>query len=161
MNTDDQIELSLKVLKQFRLIYGSAIRQFRRIESNCGVSGSQMWLLQEIDRTPAIGVSELALRLSIHQSTCSLLVDKLCTKKLAVKIRSEQDQRRVGLKITPAGKKILTSAPGPAEGTLPEALQDLSQSELRKLHASLDKLIKQIHPLDESAADQPLADISR
>lgn len=156
---DSQVELSLQVLKQFRVIYGSAKRQFRQIEDSCGVSGSQLWLLQEIAQTPGIGVSELAKRLSIHQSTCSLLVEKLKTKKLVVKTRGEEDQRRVGLKATAAGIKALTSAPGPAEGVLPEALQDLAGADLKKLHANLEKLIDRLQMLDKSAANKPLADM--
>lgn len=159
MKSDRHIELSLEVLKQFRLIYGSAKRQFRHIESTCGVSGSQLWLLQEIAKTPGIGVSELAKRLSIHQSTCSLLVEKLKTKKMVEKIRGEADQRRVGLQATTTGKKALSEAPGPAEGVLPEALQELSGSELNKLHANLDRLIKRLQVLDKSAASRPLADL--
>jgi MarR family transcriptional regulator, organic hydroperoxide resistance regulator len=159
MNSGENVELSLQVLKQFRLIYGSAKRQFSHIESSCGVSGSQLWLLHEIAQTPGIGISELGERLSIHQSTCSQLVDKLRTKKLVVKIREEEDQRRVGLKVTAAGSKVLSKAPGPAEGVLPEALQELSDAELKKIHTGLGKIIKKLQHLDESAADKPLADI--
>jgi DNA-binding MarR family transcriptional regulator len=159
MKSGTHVEMSLHVLKQFRLIYGSAKRQFRHIESTCGVSGSQLWLLQEIAKTPGIGVSELAKRLSIHQSTCSLLVEKLKTKKMVEKIRGESDQRRVGLQVTAAGTTALSNAPGPAEGVLPEALQELSEGELKKLHANLDKLINRLQVLDKSAANKPLADI--
>lgn len=159
MNSDAHIELSLQVLKQFRLVYGSAKRQFRNVEKTCGISGSQLWLLQEIIKSPGIGVSELAKRLSIHLSTCSLLVDKLKVNKLVVKSRSESDQRRVGLKATAAGEKVLAKSPGPAEGVLPVALQELSETELKKLYASMAKLIKNLHLPDESAADNPLADM--
>ena len=159
MSSDANKEFSLQVLKQFRLIYGSVKRQFRHIEDSCGVSGSQLWLLQEISRTPEIGVTDLAKRLSIHQSTCSLLVEKLKTKGLVEKIRGDADQRRVGLKVTTEGKQVLSNAPGPAEGILPEALQELSEADLKKIHADLEKLIKKLQLLDETAADRPLADI--
>lgn len=159
MSRDTHIELSLLVLKQFRLIYGNAKRQFRSVEKNCGVSGSQLWLLQEITKSPGIGISELAERLSIHLSTCSFLVEKLKAKKLVIKSRSESDQRRVGLKATAAGKKVLSGSSGPAEGVLPVALQALSETELKKLFASLEKLIGVLHLHDESAADKPLADM--
>lgn len=159
MNNATHIDISLQVLKQFRLIYGSVKRQFRHIEKSCGISGSQLWLLQEIAKSPGIGVSELAKRLSIHLSTCSLLVAKLKTRKLVVKNRSQSDERRVGLKATPAGAKVLLKSPGPAEGVLPVALQELSEAELKKLHSSLGKLINNLHLADESAADSPLGDL--
>ena len=115
----DPRQLTLAVLKQFRLIYGSVRQHFREIEQVCGVSGSQLWLLHEISGEPGIGVSELARRLSIHQSTCSQLVDKLEARALVNKQRLQNDQRRVGLHITESALALLQRTPGPAEGLLP------------------------------------------
>lgn len=159
MKNKNHEELSFKVLKQFRLIYGSVKRQFRQVEKACGISGSQLWLLHEIGKTPEVGISELASRLSIHQSTCSLLVEKLRGKGLVEKIRTDQDQRRVGLKITRAGRKALALAPGPAEGVLPEALQAMSAADLKKMHTNLDNLIERLQVLDSAATDKPLSEL--
>ena len=69
------------VLKQFRIIFGAVKQHFRKIEATCGISGSQLWLLNEIAMYPELGISKLAERLAIHQSTCSLLVEKLVKKR--------------------------------------------------------------------------------
>lgn len=147
------------VLKKFRLIYGTVKQQFRDIEQRCGISGSQLWLLQEINHSPNIGVSVLAERLSIHQSTCSLLVEKLVTRKLITKQRSVEDQRRVGLCATPAGVEILAKAPGPAEGVLPDALKSLPDDVLINLEAALGKVIEQLHVRNSKLSEQPLSDL--
>jgi DNA-binding MarR family transcriptional regulator len=152
-------QLTLGVLKQFRLIYGSVRHHFRQIEYTCGVSGSQLWMLHELGKAPGIGVSELAHRLSIHQTTCSQLVEKLVARGYVVKARSEQDQRRVGLTITRSAAKILKDAPGPAEGLIPEALLGLSEATLQSLTTNLGKLIAGLHLQDEQAADRPLSDL--
>lgn len=149
----------LHVLKQFRLIFGSVRQHFRQIEAACGVSGSQLWLLQEIERTPGIGVSVLAQRLSIHQTTCSQLVDKLAGRGYVRKERSLQDQRRVGLKLTRRAVKALAKAPGPVEGLLPEALTELSDPALRSLSAQLQSLIAELQVRDVRSAGKPLADL--
>lgn len=151
--------LSLQVLKRFRVIYGSVRQQFREVEQSCGVTGSQLWILQEVATTPDIGVSELAERLSIHQSTCSQLVEKLVSRNLICKERSKEDQRRVGLRLTDEALKILKNAPGPAEGILPEALQALSVSALQALDKSLVEVIGQLRLKDEKLADKPLSDM--
>lgn len=151
--------LAFAVLKQFRLIYGSVKQHFREVEQTCGVSGSQLWLLHEIARTPGVGVSELAGRLSIHQSTCSQLVDKLETRGLVIKRRKPEDQRRVGLQLSDSAMDVLQAAPGPAEGILPEALQGLSADELQQLHAGLANVIGQLKIRDERSIDKPLADL--
>lgn len=151
--------LSLQVLKRFRVIFGSVRQQFREVEQSCGVTGSQLWILQEVATTPDIGISELAERLSIHQSTCSQLVEKLVSRNLIGKERSTEDQRRVGLRLTDEALKILKNAPGPAEGILPEALQALPVSALQALDKSLVEVIGQLRLKDEKLADKPLSDM--
>lgn len=152
-------QLSLQVLKKFRIIYGSVRQHFREIEQTCGVTGSQLWILQEVAKTPDIGVSELADRLSIHQSTGSQLVEKLVARGLIIKERSKEDQRRVGLCLSEEASKLLKNAPGPAEGILPEALQALPGTALLALDNSLIEVIGQLRIRDDKLADRPLSDL--
>jgi len=151
--------LQIDVLRQFRLIFGAVRQHFREVESTCGVSGSQVWILRDVAAVPGIGVSRLAGRLSIHQSTCSQLVEKLVAAGMLSKLRSAVDQRRVGLRITPGGAQLLRRAPGPAEGMLPEALRQLPNVSLRTLQVNLDLLIEQLELSDTTNAKKPLADL--
>lgn len=152
-------KLPLQVLKKFRLIYGSVRQHFRQVEQTCGVSGSQLWILKETIRTPGVGVSELAERLSIHQSTCSQHVDKLVRRGYMKKQRAKEDQRRVGLVPSKKAVEILEAAPGPAEGILPDALRELPEASLRRLDRALTQLIGQLRLHDDKYADNPLADL--
>jgi len=152
-------QLSLQVLKKFRIIYGSVRQQFRDIERTCGVTGSQLWIMHEISTTSGIGVSLLAERLSIHQSTCSQLVEKLVARKLIIKERSTEDQRRVGLRLTEEASRLIKKAPGPAEGLLPEALSALPEETIKALNLSLEKVIEQLQIKDEMLAERPLSDL--
>ena len=152
-------QLSLQVLKKFRIIYGSVRQHFRDVEQTCGVSGSQLWIMQEIENTSGIGVSELAERLSIHQSTCSQLVEKLVARKLLIKERSKEDQRRVGLRLTDTAAKLIKNAPGPAEGVLPEALSALSADAMQSLDLALEKVIKQLQYRDDTLGKKPLSEL--
>jgi DNA-binding MarR family transcriptional regulator len=151
--------LAIGVLKQFRVIYGSVRHHFRQVEDACGVSGSQLWLLHEVGQQPGIGVSELAHRLSIHQTTCSQLVEKLASHGYLRKTRSTEDQRRVGLTLTPAASRVLRAAPGPAEGLLPEALMKLPQKRLRSLTGDLGALIGELRVPDPLSAERPLSEL--
>jgi DNA-binding MarR family transcriptional regulator len=151
--------LPVEVLKKFRLIYGSVRQQFREIEQRCGVSGSQLWMLQEVRRTPGVGVSDLAGRLHIHQSTSSQLVEKLVRHGLLAKQRSQEDQRRVGLFVSATARRLLARAPGPAEGILPEALAALPDSTLQDLDQALLEVLGQLSLRDDRFAGKPLADL--
>lgn len=160
LDSPESLALPMQVLKKFRLIYGSVRQHFREVEQTCGVSGSQLWVLQEVSSRPGIGVSQLAVRLSIHQSTCSQLVEKLAVRGLILKERSREDQRRIGLSLSEAASELLAKAPGPAEGVLPEALVSLSDEALRALDASLAQVIGQLRVRNDKFADNPLADLA-
>lgn len=149
----------VQVLKKFRLIFGSVRQHFREVEQTCGISGSQLWILQEVALSPGAGVSEIAQRLSIHQSTCSQLVEKLAAQGLLVKQRSQQDQRRVGLTLSGRAGEILAAAPSPAEGVLPRALRSIPEETLRTLDSALAELIDKLGEHDEELAERPLADL--
>lgn len=158
--TDSQLnELAFEVLGQFRSIFGSAKNHFRRIEEQCGISGSQLWILKEVIECPDIGITELSKKLSTHQTTCSLLVEKLVKRGLITKERSQEDQRRVGLKGTDEGETVLARAPGPVEGIVPSALRAMDMKSLVVLNQSLTGLISLLEEYDEDLASKPLADI--
>jgi DNA-binding MarR family transcriptional regulator len=153
-------QLSIQVLKKFRIIYGSVNHHFREIEKTCGITGSQLWILHEVSKAPGIGITFLAECMSIHQSTCSQLVEKMVGRGFIIKERSKEDQRRVGLCLSAKGAEILVSAPGPAEGILPVALQSLSEQTLISLDQSLVELINILSSSDHNFADTPLADLN-
>lgn len=151
--------LAKQALKQFRIIFGSVRQHFREIEATCGISGSQLWLLHEIASHPDLGVSRLAENLAIHQSTCSLLVEKLVKKQLVQKQRLSEDQRKVGLIVTAAGHATLAKAPQPVDGILPQVLATLDVDTLNGLNASLELLIAKLDAQSKLHAEQPLADL--
>ncbi len=159
MSNSNKDILSLQVLKKFRIIFGSVRQHFREIERTCGVSGSQLWVMQEIANVSGIGISELAERMSIHQSTCSQLVEKLVARKLIIKERSKKDQRRVGLRLSANAAKLILKAPGPVEGVLPEALRTLPVMTIQSLDSSLEKVIEQLKVRDDKLAEKPLSEM--
>lgn len=154
-----RIELNTAVLRSFRLIYGSVRKHFRDVQKSCGISGSQLWILHEVHKAPGIGVSDLAARLSIHQSTGSLMVEKLVRAGLLKKSKSKTDQRRVGLELSAKGQRCAKRAPGPPEGVLPEAIAGLSRAQARALLDNLRAVAAELDVSADDAADTPLADL--
>ncbi|MEN6586943.1 MAG: MarR family transcriptional regulator [Sulfuricella sp.] len=150
---------SLEALKKFRRIVSSAQRHFRRIEEQCGLSGAQLWVLREVAERPGQRVSDLAKAMSLHLSTTSNLLDKLAKRDLIRRERNDPDQRIVRLFLTEEGMRIVTSAPGPARGVLPEALNRLPDDELDSLNRSLARVLDEIADSDKGAAMKPLSDL--
>jgi DNA-binding MarR family transcriptional regulator len=146
----------LSVLRRFRVAIRTAQRHSQWIERQSGVTGAQLWAMQELFEQPGLRVGELAKLMALHQSTASNMVDKLETAGVLRKERTAADQRVVRLFLTEHGNELLANAPSPARGVLPEALRMLSQNDLAALQEKLDVLLAQIHKMDESFGMQPL-----
>lgn len=149
--------LATSALKNFRIIFNSIRKHSNEIEDRCKISSSQLWVLWELYKTPGLKVTELASRLSIHQSTASNLIEKIVNRKLIGKKREDQDQRVVRLYLTEEGKDVILKAPDSPRGILREALDQLSAEELNLLEQSLENLISRIKLKDEEDAMKPLA----
>ncbi|RYE87482.1 MAG: MarR family transcriptional regulator [Oxalobacteraceae bacterium] len=146
----------LETLAKFRIIIRAAQRHSAAIQKQCGVSGAQLWILQEISEAPGLRVGELAARMAIHQTTTSNLLDALEKRGYLKKSRDEADQRVVNLLLTPSGSRILRKAPSPARGLLPEALARVDPKKRAQLDAGLQALLDVIEGADSGAGAQPL-----
>lgn len=146
----------MDALKKLRIVIRAAQRHSTWIEKQCGVSGAQLWVMQELLDSPKLRVGELAEKLAMHQTTTSNLVDALAKKKYVVKIRDQQDQRVVKLMLSKEGEAVLEGAPKPARGLLPEALGKLDENSLLELHSGLQALLNVIDQVDETFGLQPL-----
>jgi len=147
----------LSVLQRFRVLIRTAQRHSQWIERQSGITGAQLWALQELFEKPGLRVGELGNLMALHQSTASNMIDKLESAALVRKERTVADQRVVRLYITDTGVELLERAPSPARGVLPEALRLLPAEDLVQLQGDLDTLLKQIRALDEGFGMQPLS----
>lgn len=150
---------ALAVLEQFRVIFRSTKKHFQWVEQATGVSGAQLWLLAELQRTPGIRVTELARALAVHQSTVSNLLERLEEKGLVQRERSARDARNVLPSLTAAGRSVIARAPMPLEGVLPNALRALPAAELAQLHVLLESLARHMKVRDRAGRRIPLADM--
>jgi DNA-binding MarR family transcriptional regulator len=159
MDTEQQHAQAALALKQFRVIFRSVKKHFQFVEKRCQISGSQLWALAQVAEIPGIRVTELAEKLSIHQSTASNLIDLLVQKKLLLRKRATSDNRIVKLYVTEAGDAIVQQAPKPLRGILPDALEQLPPETLAQLNQCLGDLLQSMKSRDEEASGIPLADI--
>src|SRR3954468_19710288 len=95
------------VLMQIREMLKISAQHFQAIESSLGVSGSQLWMMAELQAAPGLKISELASALSVHLSTASNLLDKLEIRKLVRRERRDTDQRVVRVYLTDEGEEIV------------------------------------------------------
>jgi len=146
----------LDVLEQLRVVVRIAGAHSARVERSTGIPGAQLWALHEVGSADGLRVGELAQRLRLHQTTVSNLLNRLESRGLLRKGRSPSDQRVVHLHLTSAGRKALKNAPGPPRGLLPNVLDGLSPSQLRKVHEGLAVLVDHMGGLDPALAGKPM-----
>jgi len=144
------------ILKSLRIIFRSIQAHSRIVEKESGVSSAQLWMLWEIFNAPGMKVTELAAALSIHQSTCSNILDKLQQKGLIRRDRSGPDQRVVHLHLTEKGTKLLAQAPRPAQGAIADVLQRLPDEVLTNMDESLSDLVGALQVTEKDADLKPL-----
>ena len=151
-----KIKLQKEVLKHFREIYIQAKSELKDNVKKTGLSGSQLWIMQQIYNFNGISNSELAKNLTLHVSTCSILVNKLIKKGLVEKVRSSTDERKIVLTFTSKGKQLMAKAPKSPEGAIPSTLKKLNIEELEELNTVLTKFAKKMKVFNKVFKDSPL-----
>jgi DNA-binding MarR family transcriptional regulator len=113
-------------------------------ERDTGLSGAQLFVLQQLAFAPAQSLNELAERTRTHQSSVSVVVARLVGRGLVSRRHSDEDARRLVLELTPAGRTLVARAPETAQAKLLRSLERLPARVLRTLHASLDRLADEL-----------------
>ncbi len=72
----------------------------RMIESKMGMSGAQLFVLQQLAERPADSFNDLAERTATHQSSVSVVVRRLVDHGYVSRTPSDADRRRVELALT-------------------------------------------------------------
>lgn len=146
------------ILKNLRIIFRSAQAHSRWVEKESGLSAAQLWMMWELFNEPGLTVSGLAKVLSIHQSTCSNMLDKIQKKELVYRERSDTDQRVVRLYLTEKGSNLLAKAPRPAQGALTDVLLRLPDAVLLELESGLNQFVDALKVVDEKAGMLPISE---
>ena len=98
----------------------------RQAEQHVGLTGAQLFVLQQLGHSPCASLNDLASRTMTHQSSVSVVVTRLVAKGLVRRVPSSVDARRRELALTPRGRTALSRAPELAQELLIEAVGALS-----------------------------------
>lgn len=113
-------------------------------EQTLGISGAQLFVLQQLAEHPAASLGDLAARTLTDQSSVSVVVSRLVEKKLVVRRTSATDRRRHELSLTAAGRACLHRSPEPAQVRLVTALRKVPAGELHVLARVLDDVAREM-----------------
>jgi DNA-binding MarR family transcriptional regulator len=114
----------------------------RDAERSAGISGAQLFVLQNLSDQPASSLNELAERTLTDQSSVSVVVKRLAARKLVARKASVADARRVELSLTPAGRRLLARCPEPMQARLLASLRGLDGKQLGDITTGLTALVR-------------------
>lgn len=138
---DDEVTRAVDALRRIvRAVRHSA----RRAERELGLSGAQLFVLQQLGASPVHSLNELAGRTRTHQSSVSVVVRRLVTRGLVTRTRSPEDTRRVELGLSKAGRALLRRLPPVAQIQLIRAIGELPLSKRRDLADLLELVVRRM-----------------
>jgi DNA-binding MarR family transcriptional regulator len=142
----DVMVSSATVAEELRPVVLRLSRELRHETERLGVTPRQATLLWLILRNPGLSLRDLAELEQISPPALSGHVDRLERAELVERVRSTDDRRRVGLRLTPTGERLLRRIRRRRTTWLAERLERLEPSELETVAAALPTLRKLIEP---------------
>ena len=121
------------------------------VRSAYGLTGPQLWALKTLQREGRMTVGRLAAALAVHQSSISILLDRLEKRSLVRRIRRQPDRRVVQVELTKRGAAMATDAPDAAQGRLLHALATMPAEQLRRTRRVVEQLVDAMEAGDMNA----------
>jgi DNA-binding MarR family transcriptional regulator len=128
---------SQRILDSIRRLVRLLRLSDRVAQRELGLSAAQLFVLQELGKTPALSLSEVAERTRTDQSSVSVVVTRLVGRGHVARDRDPRDGRRLRLNLTKSGRAIVQKAPPPEElgaekGAAPMLFEDETRLSARR-----------------------------
>ncbi len=115
-------------------------RELRKETEQLGVTARQATLLWLVKRNPGLSLAELAAEEGISPPALSGHVDRLESAGLLERVRSTEDRRRVGLRLTDEGARLMRRIRARRTTWLADRLRALEPAELKAVEAAIPAL---------------------
>lgn len=150
-------DASEKALIALRRILKVVEAQSRNLARDTSLTPSQLVVLNELAGRDRAQPSELARMAGLTQATISILLDKMQSRGLVVRMRGDIDRRTVFVQITPAGRSMLATAPDLLQKEFGGKFARLPDWEQAYINAALMRLVSLLGAEDIDAS--PVLDV--
>ncbi|MDY7227831.1 MarR family winged helix-turn-helix transcriptional regulator [Hyalangium rubrum] len=144
INTPEGAEDIRVVMDSIRRVVRLLRVSARASERFVGISGAQLFVLQQLADAGACSIGELAERTLTHQSSVSVVVSRLIERGLVRRRASASDGRRAEVRLSPAGRALLRRSPAMAQAQLIAGLRRLEPPTRASLARGLEALVREI-----------------
>ena len=132
-----------RVMNSLRALVRALRISTRAVEKEIGISGAQLFVLQQLLEAPARSVNDLAERTSTHQSSVSTVVSRLVERGFVRREPSADDGRRMEISITDRGRRLVETAPLTAQIRMQQAMRRLTADHVRVVGEGLEALVRE------------------
>ncbi|HEY5937535.1 MAG TPA: MarR family transcriptional regulator [Kofleriaceae bacterium] len=138
---DDSAAAALVALR--KVVRGLRLAD-REVENATGVSVAQLFVMHQLAAEPGLSIAELAERVFTDQSSVSTVVARLVERKLVTRKQAREDRRRVELRLTPRGQKLVDTAPSVPQERLIETIRSMTPARRAEVVRGLEALAQAI-----------------
>ena len=121
------------------------------VHRSYSLTAPQLWALKTLQRDGPLSAGHLAQALAVHQSTVSVLIQRLEGRGLVRRARVTPDRRFVRVELTERGAALAAEAPQPAQGRLLHGLDAMPPQEVRAIRRAVDRLVQVMEASDVAA----------
>ena len=131
-----------RILSALRRVIRSVDIYSKKLNTELGLTTPQLLCLHALAKSDSMTLTDLAKEVNLGVSTVNGIIDRLEAKQFLTRNRSAEDRRKVGLKISSSGKKIVLQAPSLLQDKLSASLSELSDNEQLAITESLELVVK-------------------
>ena len=130
------------VASELRPVLLRLARELRKETEQLGITSRQATLLWLVKRSPGLSLAELAAEEGISPPAMSGHVDRLERAGLLERVRSSDDRRRVGLRLTDDGERLMRRVRARRTTWLADRLRTLEPEALESIELALPALLR-------------------
>jgi len=112
----------------------------RELENASGISVAQLFVMQQLAAEPELSIAALAARVFTDQSSVSTVVARLVERKLVTRKQARDDRRRVEIRLTPRGQKLVASTATVPQERMIDAIRAMTPARRGEVVRSLESL---------------------
>lgn len=146
-----------EVMVMLRRIIRTTDMRAKQLARESGLTPPQFVILSAIDRLGNVPISRIAKDVNLTQATVTTIIDKLESKGLVKRLRSDKDKRIVHATLSAAGAKTLTNAPTLLQKQFIDKFNNLEDWEQNFILSALQRVAGLMEAEDIDAA--PFLDI--
>jgi DNA-binding MarR family transcriptional regulator len=130
------------IARDLRPVLLRLARELRKETEQLGITSRQATLLWLVKRGPGLSLAELAAEEGISAPAMSGHVDRLERAGLLERVRSSDDRRRVGLRLTGEGERLMRRVRARRTTWLADRLKALEPRDLEAIELAVPALVQ-------------------